>query len=88
MARHDPELVKAFELNRANIRAALSDTAMANIAAMSPAGRKMRTEEVRMQITRNDMLASRPCNAADADHYRGIADGYRAELVALEGAAL
>lgn len=82
MARHDPELVKAFEANRTATIIALSATALANIAAMSPASRKFRADEVEMQAIRNDILANRPGHP-DADYYRRVANDYRAELAAL-----
>ncbi|AJA07424.1 hypothetical protein SKP52_02445 [Sphingopyxis fribergensis] len=60
MARHDPELTKAYEANRAAITAA----------------NRFRAEEVRMQIIRHGLLADRPnhpdaaFNRQQADNYR------------------
>lgn len=82
MGRHDPQLTKAFEANRAAISFTLSETALANIAAMSPAARKFRAEEVAMQVIRHDGLAGRKGHP-DAAYNLRVANDYRAELAAL-----
>jgi len=87
VALHDPDLIKAFERNRAAILAALPDVAMANFMAMSLAERRDRYETARFEAIRNDLLANRPGHP-DADEFRRVADNARKTADALKAIGL
>lgn len=88
MARHDPELTKAFEVNRAAISvASISETAMQNFIAMSPAERRFKASAADIEAARCDILAGRPGHP-DAEYYRDRAAQQRNVVAVLKAIGL
>lgn len=87
MALHDPELTKAYDANRAAISiASISETALRNFMAMTPAERRYKHEVASMQAIRHDLLARR--NDASSDYHRDCAANARRTADALKAVGL
>ena len=88
MARHDPELTKAFTANRAAIaKAVVPETAIRNFEAMSVGERRFAHFTAEAEALRFDKLASRPGHP-DNDYHRQCAANRRATADALKAVGL
>ncbi len=87
MARHDPELTKAFEANRAAISAAVPEAIMAHYRAMPVSRRRSEASIAEFEATRFDILARRPGHP-DSAYYTRLANDQRAKVAALRECGL
>lgn len=88
MARHDPDLTKAFKANRRAVALAnVPDYVIADYEAMTVGERRHRHEVASMQAIRHGLLAKRP-NHPSADYHRDCAANARRTAEALKAVGL
>lgn len=88
MARHDPELTKAYDANRRAIALSLvPETAVRNFEAMPVHERRYRFDMAEAEARRNDLLANRPGHPSN-DYHRLVADNARKTAAALKAIGL
>lgn len=88
--RHDPDLIEAFEKNRAAIaKARIPETAIRNFEAMSIGERRWAHLQAEMQALRYDkMAATEEGLGRDPGYHRQCAANRRATAAALEAIGL
>ena len=90
LARHDPDLIKAFETNRAAIaKAVVPETAIRNFEGMSIGERRWAHMQAELQAARHDKLAATDeALGHDAGFNRWTANNHRATAAALKAVGL